>query len=159
MTIWQKLNRKLVKTTRSSRQLEKTLLTKPFSICRQWCTGNTSFGTWTSQLLSCTSVKPTRIGYIIDKRSSRPNLRKTISEPPTGIEPVAFWWPVRHSNHCATETWMAHRRASSTYVLPFGCRLCLRNRFSVVRAWRTVIDRRWYLEAFTSTTYVRLKIG
>ena len=53
---------------------------------------------------------------MIDERSSSPILRKTISEPQTGIEPATFWWPVRHSNHWATKTQMASQGASSTYM-------------------------------------------
>ena len=39
-----------------------------------------------------------------DERSSSSILRKTISEPQTGIEPAAFWWPVGRSNHWVTKT-------------------------------------------------------
>ena len=38
--------------------------------------------------------------------SSSSFLRKTISEPQTGIEAATFWWPVRRSNHWATKTQM-----------------------------------------------------
>ena len=41
-----------------------------------------------------------------DERSSSSILRKTISEPQTGIEPATFWWPVRRSNYWATKTQM-----------------------------------------------------
>ena len=55
---------------------------------------------------------------IIDKWSSSSILRKTISEPQTGIEPATFWWPVRRSNHWATKAQMVSWDASSTYVRP-----------------------------------------
>ena len=45
-----------------------------------------------------------------------PILRKTISEPQTGIEPATFWWPVRRSNHWATKPQMTSQGASSTYM-------------------------------------------
>ena len=51
-----------------------------------------------------------------DERSSSSILRKTISEPQTGIEPATFWWPVRHSNDWASETQMTSSGAGSTYV-------------------------------------------
>ena len=57
------------------------------------------------------------ISKMIEERSSNPNLRKTISEPQMRIEPAAFWWPVRHSNHWVTEARMPTSDASSTYVL------------------------------------------
>ena len=43
-----------------------------------------------------------------DERSSSPNLRKTIPEHQTAIEPAIFWWPVsrKYSKVCLeTETW------------------------------------------------------
>ena len=55
---------------------------------------------------------------MIDDRSSSPNIRKTISEPQTGIELETFRWLVRRSNHWDTNTQMASSGGSSTYVLP-----------------------------------------
>ena len=53
---------------------------------------------------------------MIDEWSSSPILRKTISEPQTGIEPATFWWSLRRSNHWPTQTQMASQGASSTYM-------------------------------------------
>ena len=38
---------------------------------------------------------------------SSSNPQKTISEPQTRIKPTIFWWPVRRSNHRATDTQIA----------------------------------------------------
>ena len=95
---------------------------------------------------------------MIDERSSSSILRKTLSEPQTGIEPATFWWPVRRSNHWATKTQVAHICRTCTLALHIslgssmirashrsseGCRfdrrLGLRNRFSEDRAWRSLI--------------------
>ena len=46
------------------------------------------------------------ISWMIDKRSSSSILRKTISEPQTGIKPATSWWLGRRSNHWATKTQM-----------------------------------------------------
>ena len=45
---------------------------------------------------------------MIDERRSSSILRKTISEPQTGIEPSTFCWPVRRSNHWATKTRLSY---------------------------------------------------
>ena len=100
-----------------------------------------------------------------DERSSSSILRKTISEPQTGIEPATFWWPVRRSNHWATKTQMANLYLSVAYLCRTctwarhlslgssmvrashrsseGCgfdpRLGLRHRFSENGAWRSFI--------------------
>ena len=44
-----------------------------------------------------------RLTYTSNKTKNKDGnvhyLRKTISEPQTGIEPATFWWPVRRFNH------------------------------------------------------------
>ena len=51
---------------------------------------------------------------MIDERLSSSYLRKTISDPQTGIEPATFWRPERRTNHWATEAQMATQVGSST---------------------------------------------
>ena len=69
--------------------------------------------TYTKNLRDMRQTEPLKM---IDEWSSSPIVRKTISEPQTGIEPTTFWWPVRRSNHWATKTQMASQGASSTYT-------------------------------------------
>ena len=106
----------------------------------------------------CWKCRSLEILWMMDECSSRPKLRKTISDPQTRIEPATFWWLVRRFDHwgtacirqriCRTCTWdrsvclgslvvrASHR---SSEGCGFDSSLGRRNRFSEVRGWRTFI--------------------